>query len=537
MAKIPVYQQQNVPNQATSITRLPADKTGEGLVSIAGSGMKLVSAIDQKQKEDAAFWVSENAPKFDSQLSVVLDQQKTNALPGAPDFRDNYLSEFDKWTATAIEAAPNAHAKRALTAHLAGTREAHSNNALQFQHVEDQRHKGDQYQKGVNTAAILVSADPNQFDRYMGLQMSTLEATAIQPEARAKLRDIARGTIAGAAVKGQIDQDPANWKGEGSAWNILTLPEREQALAYADKKNREFKIQKQASAFIGIAGNVMQKPPMLGQGMVDLPKAKALAQKQASSLNLDAEQTLALDSYMERAASDYERDYKRKVDASKANLFTQLEQTGGDYQALLVKNPWIQSMAPDFKDDVNKFAGMVATGETRATDWQVYSSLIDDPALLKATNLDAMRNKLGNTEYVQLVKLQKSLIDGAPEQDLIGDSTLIKQMLDEAGYKNNTEKEGQMFSLLQTAINQDLAVTGKKRLSQERVKELAADLMVKDITDRGIIWDTKQRGFLVEVPEDVRSRIENSLIQSGMPVNDYNVLQAYRNILRKQNDQ
>lgn len=534
--KIPVYDQQIVPTQGMGNTRIVAEQSGSGMAQIGEGLMNLAGALNDKQKRQDHAWFTENSSIADQKINEILNNEFKAMQPGAADFAKTVNEKVNKFAAEYESAAP-AGAKELLKAHLARTKEATLKQSLNLENNESYRHMGQQFDTGLDISSKLVSSNPDLLYDNLGKFVLSAENMGTTAEQRANMKELARQKLASSAVMGSIDRNPSGNHEEAPGYNMLTSEEQAKVETYAKQKKNEFKAQKQASALISIAGDVMKAPPMLGSGVVDRSKAKAAAQKQASGLSLDPEQKLALDNYMERAAGDYERDYRRKVDASKANLFDQLEENGGDYQALVAKNPWIQNMEPVFRDDVNKFAGMVATGETRPTDWQVYSSLIDDPALLKSANLEAMKNSLSNKDYIDLVKMQKSLMNGEPEQDLLGNSTLIKQMLDEAGYKNNVEKQGQMFSLLQTAINQELSVTGKKKISQERIKELAADLMVKDITDRGFIWDTKQRGFLVDVPEDVRSRIEGSLIQSGMPVNDYNVLQAYRSILRKQNGQ
>jgi hypothetical protein len=119
-----------------------------------------------------------------------------------------------------------------------------------------------------------------------------------------------------------------------------------------------------------------------------------------------------------------------------------------------------------------------------------------------------------------------------PEQNIQTTHTLVQGMLNEAGYKKNEKKEAKFFSLLQTAIDQELAGSGKQKLPQDRIKELAADLLVKDVTSKGVLFDSKATGFDVEVPASERPKIEAALRDQGLPVNDYNVLQAYRRTLR-----
>jgi hypothetical protein len=89
---------------------------------------------------------------------------------------------------------------------------------------------------------------------------------------------------------------------------------------------------------------------------------------------------------------------------------------------------------------------------------------------------------------------------------------------------------------VQDAIDTELRVPGApKQLPQSRIEEIAADLLVKQVTDPGILWDTTETAFQVQVPASELSRIEKALSDSGMPVNNFTVLQYYRKELaRKQ---
>lgn len=321
----------------------------------------------------------------------------------------------------------------------------------------------------------------------------------------------------------------------GPAWNLMTFQEQQRLTQYAEQKGREYKTQKLASDFIDVAKTVVDGAALLPGDMVDLPGAKrdAAAMVASRGITLDAAQTLQLENYVEKVAADRERAVKVQTEARVAGVFDLLEQNGGDYQATVRANPWIASAPAEVRARVNNFAGQVATGATRATDWQAYTMLVDNPAVLRGTNLDAMRDKFNASEFAQLKKMQVDLQNGQPEQNVLDTGTLLKRLLDEAGYKRNDEVQGRFYSLLQQAVDQELEATGKKKLPQDRVKELAADLLLKDVTSNGWLFDSKETAARIEVPDSERVKIEAALVSQGLPINDYNVLQAYRAKLRR----
>lgn len=271
--------------------------------------------------------------------------------------------------------------------------------------------------------------------------------------------------------------------------------------------------------------------------LVDLGRAKndavSLAE-QKMGRTLDATQRQQVEQSVERAAAFKERERKREHENNAVSLFDALDANGGDYQAIVGSNSTvIQSLPRDVQERVQKYAGEVATGATRATDWQSYSALLNDQKLLSTTNLDSMRDKFNAREFKELKVMQRKLVEkDGQDQTIQSDLTVVKALLKDAGVKSN-EKEAKFFSLLQQSITQELEVSGKKKLRQEEVKKLASDLLVKEITSRGILWDSTERAFNIEVPVAERAKIELALRDQGLPATDLNILRVYRNKLQR----
>jgi len=502
---------------------------GEGLQNLA-------VALNQRDKAKAQAYFAEASSTADLDLAKILEDSKKNALPGADGFPKTYLSKFDKYKEKAISNAPGQREKELMAAHLARTREAYGLQAMKFENEEGYRHMGEQFDKGVDTSSKIVSLTPELFERELGKFTMTAEQMAATPEQRAALKEIARSKLAMNAVTGSIDRNPSGDNLSGKAYDLLTTEEQAKVKHYANQKKNEFKAQKMASLFIDVSKEVVNTAPMMAGDLIDLPKAKAqaLSVMNKNGVSLDGEQKLQLESYIERVASDRERDVKRKREVTTATLFAKLDQNGGDYQALVAENPWLENQPTEIKTRINNYAGVVATGGTKVTDWQAYNQLIDNPDLLKIANIDALSDKFNAKEKANLIKIQKALNDGMPEQNLIGTTSLVKKMLEDAGVKDD-EKQGKMFSLLQSAIDQEIALTGKKQIPQPRIKELAADLLVDQIVKDKYLWfDMSTSTADLEIPETELPKIKEALIEAGMPISDYNIMQAYRNNLRNQ---
>jgi hypothetical protein len=536
--KIPVYDQQLVPNQSMGNTRIVADQTGSGMAQIGEGLQNLAVALNSREKVKAQAWFTQASSQADLDLNKMLNEQTKTAQPGAEGFGKTYLEAFDKYKSQAVANAP-AHAKSLMEAHLSRTREAYGLQAMKFENDETYRHMGQQFETGLDASVKMVAMTPEKLYDDLGKFVLSAETMAATPEQKTALKELARQKLASSAVMGSIDRNPSGNLEEAPGYSMLTSEEQAKVEAYAKQKKNEFKTQKMASAFIDTSKHVISNMPVLPGDVINVTEAKKQAVNvfKKSGMTLDGEQQLQLESYVEQVAADREREIKRGREVTMATAFAKLDKNGGDYQALLAENPWLANQPTEMKTRLNEYAGTVATGGTKATDWTAYNSLIDTPALLKEANIDAMRDKFNSREYNHLLKLKQELNQPGAEQNLVDNGPMVKQMLKDAGFESE-EAQGKFRSLLQTAINQELEITQKKKLPQTRIKELAADLLVEEVTKkRSLWWDATAAGFEVEIPEAERARIESALQASGMPVNDYNVNQAYRSILRKQNGQ
>lgn len=563
MARIPIYRQQAMANAGAMPAGMRAGSEAAGL-SALGSGLeKIAGAMERREQvefslekerieSEGRIQFASMAADYDAKQYEVLTKAKQTAAPGAPDFHKSYMEQFEAFSADTLKNAPNGYVRNLMQSHVARAKEAYSRDAFSFQNGEYQRHLGQQFDEGVQKDAVLVNANPALFETIAGKWAYAADGFQSKPEVRAKLRELAKNTLAPAAVKGFIDSNPAkaaeffrHWregtKAEGAVipsvevdgvkvpFGLLDLKQAQELERYATQKNHEVETANNAGLFISAAKQAVSSAPMLPGDVIDLPAAKASAVNAAG--NLKPEQQFQLESYVEKIAADRERDVKRARESSVASVFTQLDQNGGDYQAVIRGNPWIASQPNDVQSRINQYAVGVATGATRETDPILYVDLVENPGKLKATNLDAIRDRFNYRELSQLKRMQKDLLSGETnEQNLVGTHSLIKGMLEEAGYKDKAI-EGKYFALVQNAVDQELAATGKKKLPQKRIEEIAQDLLVKEKIKGGGLFgmDTEKTAFTLEVPEASREEIIRALQEKKIPVNDYNILRAWRN--------
>lgn len=324
----------------------------------------------------------------------------------------------------------------------------------------------------------------------------------------------------------------------------LGFEQQRQMKAQAEQRIQQDNTRLMANAAIEVAEVAVSSQAIGTSGTIDLTMASAQAIDEAKARkgsDLTAVERQQVEAQVSHAAARRERDRKVFQDNLSGSMFDQLDKNGGDYQDLqrtMVRE--MGNLPRETLDRLQKYAGEVATGNTRPTDWKAYAQLVENPETLAAVNLAAIRDKFSRDEFNQLARLQaaakKAKEEGRP-QAIQGDMAVVKDLLQGAKVKPNSEREAKFFALLQTAMDAEMAISGKTKMSQKEVKELAADLLVKEVTSKGLIWDTKTPAFEIEVPQAEKTKIIAALQNKGMPVNESAILRVYRNKLQKNNPQ
>lgn len=169
--------------------------------------------------------------------------------------------------------------------------------------------------------------------------------------------------------------------------------------------------------------------------------------------------------------------------------------------------PEYAQLNPKDLDNVQRFADMKAKRGEPETDWGLYTTLSTQPKELLAANLPALRGRLGETEFKELVKQQAKLKNDPAEGTRVETQTaMLNRLLASNGIdpspkdteKANWEKVGRYKAALQKEIDA-LETTKKSKATPEEVEKLANKLLVEAALPR-TFFDKKVKIF--ELPAE-----------------------------------
>jgi soluble lytic murein transglycosylase len=246
----------------------------------------------------------------------------------------------------------------------------------------------------------------------------------------------------------------------------------------------------------------------------------------------------------ERRWNDQIKAKKEQEDGLVAEAQRTLLANGGDFGTLSAN---LRAAVPAGKvDDLMSFGDKIRKGQDAVTDWGLFYKLNNDPALLKETNLMALRSKLGNTEFKQLADDQAKISKGGDHlTQLQSAKDVLNGFMEQAGInpnpkyddKEGTAKVGKLTSEFQARVSEREQSTGKK-LGTADLLDVASSLFAP-VKVPGLIWGTKDKVAAditgsdpVVVPDADRSDIASALRRAGRPVTDQAIESLYRARLR-----
>lgn len=178
---------------------------------------------------------------------------------------------------------------------------------------------------------------------------------------------------------------------------------------------------------------------------------------------------------------------------------------------------------------------MAAQPETRAT-------------FLKTNLFENYRTKMADPEFKELVNMQSELRkgDGKSQRELDGflstkeivDGALRKADIDPSPKEGSGDAE-KVFSFknqVNTQLKEIEARTGKKPTSDEELK-IVNGLLTEAVLKKRIFFLPNKKGKIFEaqpddIPEEMRSKLEDTLRRNGRPVNDDTVTRLYQSTLK-----
>jgi soluble lytic murein transglycosylase len=213
----------------------------------------------------------------------------------------------------------------------------------------------------------------------------------------------------------------------------------------------------------------------------------------------------------------------------------QLLTNGGKFSSLPAD---VQAAVPPKDvDNLMNFAAKLAKGDPVTTDWALYYQLKTDPALLKQTNLMAVRDKLDDPEFKQLTAEQKAAISGNDATKTRSASAIINGYMREAGIDPTPRDDdakgaaivGRIYSVFERQLSEAESDAGKK-LNTDEIKKVAAKLFTQVNVDGGWFGSDKNKPAVlvdakadkVVVPDADRAQIIAALrtARPGIPVTE-----------------
>ena len=233
------------------------------------------------------------------------------------------------------------------------------------------------------------------------------------------------------------------------------------------------------------------------------------------------------------------RDRERREQEVMASVFGRLEANGGNLAALPAS---LRSAIPGDKlGSVRNYAdNLRGGGKKPETDWDAYTQLRLNPALLRQTNLMALRDRLEDTEFKELVRLQAEATD-TPEVAQTEVQTTTQRMnmrFSEMGLdpspKQGTEpakRVAKAWSTLGANIREAEAAAGRKLTPEQREAEI--DRLFASVEVRGSLFGTTDVALFevapgkevvtVTVPEFDRRQIAAALRAQGKEISEANI--------------
>ena len=290
---------------------------------------------------------------------------------------------------------------------------------------------------------------------------------------------------------------------------------------------------------------VAQNLRMLGSGGASTPAkfdtvAALSALESDPSLARNPKAMQAARQQLEHKARLYDARTKEQADQVFSGVLQGLIQNGGDFNALPAGQKMALAQADPAKyDDAMRFADGLSKGEQPKTDWRLFYELSSDPATLRGVNLMAVRDKLADTEFKQLMSMQQS---AGKEQNLTALQTpmaLVTQLAREAGIKTDgkdkkdAEKLGRITADVQANITAAEQAKGKK-LTADEMRAVVAKSFVKVQVERPFWFNTEKPAVLVDpadrlvIPASERIKIVDALKRNGRPTDEQTIQALYR---------
>jgi hypothetical protein len=538
MAKLEFYRQQVVPRIATPSARglaavgTQAAETAEAVARGATAFARLSADLDELRVEDAFNQLR------DQQTDLMMNPEtgfasKKAADAVAPDFMTKYSGDFKKTIERVASGLPNTR-QQDMFRRRAAMAEAEFDDSL-MRHVlrETGQYRDNVYKGAVATEtnqAALNWRDQAKLNDSIGRIVTN---TALWAD---------RNGITGDALLA-VQMDNIDQVHSAVVNSALDSGDVEFAAQYIDRNRSTIK----APRLVELEGKVATETDVRASARIAddvmgsfggrIPSETEVRQKIAEVTGDNVR--VRNDATQEALAqlNSRLRDRERREQEVMAAVYGRLEANGGNLAALPAS---LRSAIPGDKlGSVRNYADGLRGGKKIETDWDSYYKLRTNPALLRSTNLMALRNQLEDAEFKELARLQAEATD-TPEVAQTEVQTTTQRMnmrLAEIGLdpspkgKEAAKRVGKAWATLGANIREAETAAGRKLTPEQRDAEI--DRLFASVEVRGSLFGTTDVALFevepgreivtVTVPEFDRRQIAAALRSQGKPVTEENI--------------
>jgi hypothetical protein len=538
MAKLEFYRRQVVPRIATPSTRGLADvgaqaiETAEAVARGAQAFGQLSADLDQLRVEDAFNRLR------DRQTDLMMNPEtgfssKRASDAVAPDFMTRYSGDFDKAIEQVAAELPSTR-QQDLFRRRAGMAKAEFDDSL-MRHVlrETEQYRDTVYEGAVKTETNVAALNWRDQAKVNDSIARIAANTALWADRK--------GITGDALLAAQMDNvDQIHAAVVNSA---LDAGDVEFAATYIDRNRATIK----APRLVELEGKVATETDLRASARIADDVIKSFGRRIPSETEVrQAVREIAGDNVRVRDDATQEalaqvgsmlRDRERREQEVMASVYGRLEANGGNLAALPAS---LRAAIPGDKlGAVRNYADGLRGGGKVETDWDLYIKLRTNPALLRATNLMAFRNRLEDAEFKQLAGLQAE----APEVAQTEVQTTTQRMnmrLAEIGIDSSprpgtrqSKSRARAFSTLTTNIRDKETALGRRLTPEESDAEV--DRLFSSIEVRGDLFGTTdvalfevEPGAEIVVPNSDRQKIIAALKEQRKEVTEANILHYYK---------
>ncbi|WP_059413449.1 transglycosylase SLT domain-containing protein [Cupriavidus basilensis] len=278
-----------------------------------------------------------------------------------------------------------------------------------------------------------------------------------------------------------------------------------------------------------------------GAGAPQKPtEAELKAQVRATIPEWQTDRIKAAENVISKQFTEYQQATRQREDETVAAAQSALIANGGQFSDLPLA---IRSKLPPGKyDDVMGFADRIAKGQAPQTDWSLYYTLKNDPAVLGGVNLMALRDKLADSEFKQLTNEQQDVRQGKTQDttNLRTGRDYLNQFMREAGIDPTPKDDdkagaavvGRIWNSFEQRVRAQETNLGRKLRPEEMKQEAAALFTAVEVNHT--FWNKTLPAAAVApdqalvVPDRDRDQITQALRAAGKPVTDQAIQDLYR---------